>query len=137
MRMAAVVLAATLVACGEGGDDCDLSKIHGSYLVAFETIDGSCGPQAGALVQIVTLQPTVADGCVFASANINDVTCQGSSEFNCVFPSSNASLSYRMVMNLDDGKGDVITGTQSMTAYYLNTGAFWCAGNYRVTFTRQ
>lgn len=127
-----------LVACGGGGgDECDLSVVHGSYLVSLDTIDGTCGPQAGGLTTLATLQPVMVQGCVSASVDIDDQACRGDSVFNCVFPASNASIGYQVIMNMDDKRGDVITGVQSMTVYYLNTGTFWCQGTYKVTFTRQ
>jgi hypothetical protein len=128
-------------ACGSNdtaaADPCDLSLIHGTYYLSFATVDGNCGAQNGALVQMTTLQPPLGAGCVVSSSSIDDQACRSTTGVTCQYPNQGETVGYDMTLHTDDGTGDTIAGLQSITVYTTATGAVVCSGNYSVTLTRQ
>lgn len=132
-----------LSACGadeEAPERCDPRSVRGTYLVTFEVIDGTCGPQASALQRVGLDSPEEEAGdCIpIADPVLSDNGCKRENKIFCSLDKvePGAYGEFTSVLRQQREDGSLLTGTMNMKIWdgydYLI-----CVGTYAVKYERQ
>lgn len=128
------VFAVLLASCGDNSD-CDFDKISGTYRVSFDEVSGDCGDLPDINTFIEGGDEEIDPGCTVASRTENERTCAGDADVTCNDTVNN--LRIRQVIHLEpEPDGSSISGSTTIQAYRLSTGAYVCTSTYEVEYTR-
>jgi len=137
LGLMAAVCAAT--ACGSSDpEDCADIAPSGTYKLHYDEKSGNCDLDLpDSLVSLSSIQAEPDAGCTVISSSESANECRVDFDIDCALQADNVRLRETGYLEIQDDKGEEISGTITFIARRLDNNSPICTGTYEVTLTKQ